>query len=612
MLPPRTRSLALGFALAAGLLALGAKLSLIRSYGSDVPYYDEWDAIGRALLIPSGVGRLPPGNFLLPQNEHRIVLTRLLSYGLLRANGQWDPLLEMTVGAVLHSAFLVALLLLGRRLATGVWFAAVAVSLTLLFVLPFDWENTLQGVQSQFYFLEWAALGMFLLCAPAPPLSGRWCLGLLVGVIGLGSMSSGFLAAAVLLAMLAVRCVLSRRVGWRDGAAAAFLAALCVAGALAIGHPAREEAVRAHSARQWAAGAATALSWPDLGLPVAFVVLQLPLVALAARCLRERRVGGAESVLLALGAWTWLQVGAIAYGRGSSTMIPSPRYMDLYSLGSAANALALAVLWRPGPGARARALFGVLWASMFACGLWDLGHQAYSKYLDGFPGARAAERRDVRLFLATGDAEALERAKPGELPYPDPRWLDVMLTSAGIRAVLPVGIRPSLPLEPREGSRGFRPAPLAQLQPGASGSVWVARGGPARFESEPLPAGILPFLHFSVAGSPDLGASALRLESAGGPVRGPDIPLRGEDWVPFDLAVPEGPTVRIVVEVPAGDHWLAFSGPVELGGGSWANQRLLRRSGGLERAAALLFAAGLLWLLWSDLRRRPLAGELPS
>jgi hypothetical protein len=196
----------------------------------------------------------------------------------------------------------------------------------------------------------------------------------------------------------------------------------------------------------------------------------------------------------------------------------------------------------------------------------------------------------------------LEKAKPYEIPYPNPPALASMLGAPGIREMLPLGIRPSLPLSPEDGSSGFRPAPLAQLQPGASGRVWVARGGPARFVSAPLPPGILPFLHFSMAGSPDLSASALRLESDGEPVLGPQRRLRGEDWVPFDLPVPDEPTVRIVVEVPAGDHWLAFSGPVELGRGSWADRWLLRRSGTFTWLAGILFAATFLSLLFADLR----------
>ena len=73
------RWLLVGLALAAAGLAFGSKLQLIRAYGSDVPYMDEWDAVGRALLIPRSLGALHASNFLMPQNEHRIVLSRVIS-----------------------------------------------------------------------------------------------------------------------------------------------------------------------------------------------------------------------------------------------------------------------------------------------------------------------------------------------------------------------------------------------------------------------------------------------------------------------------------------------------------------------------------------------------
>lgn len=605
MLTSRTRLLALGVAIAAGLLALGAKLVLIRSYGSDVPFFDEWDAIGRVLVIPDGAGRLTLADFFLPQNEHRIVLSRLLSFGLLRANGQWDPLLEMAAGAVLHSSFLVALLLFARRIATGARFTVVALLTTLLFVLAYDWENTLQGLQSAFYFLEWSALGMFLLCVPSAPLSRGWCLGFLVGIAGLGTMSSGFFAAGVVLVLQAVRCILARRIGWKDRAAAALLAGLCVCGYLAISHPPGNELLRAESPWDWVVACATALSWPDLKLPVACVVLQLPILVLVARRIRERRIEGNEAVLFALAAWTWIQLAAIAFARGNHGMVASPRYMDLYALGSAANLLAIAILSRSGPGARLRVLLGVLWISLFTCGLWDLEGRAFSEYLEQIPARKAAERQNMKLFLATGEASVLEKANPLEVPYPNPPVLASLLTYPAIREALPVGIRPSDPLTPEAGSAGFRPAPLAQLQPGAAGRVWIAHGGPARFVSEPLPSRVLPYLHFSVAGSPDLSASALHLESAGEAVSAPNRRLLGEEWIPFDLPVPDFPMVRVVVDVPAGDHWLAFSGPVEEGRGSWANHWLLRRSGALERAAGVLLACAMGALLFVDSRRTP-------
>jgi hypothetical protein len=607
----RPHLLAVGVAVAAAGLAFASRLALIHAYGSDVPYMDEWGALGLTLFIPRSLGALGAANFLAAHNEHRIVLSRLLGYGLAVANRQWDPLLEMTVNATIHAGFCGALLIYARGCVKGVLFAAVALATTSLFVLSFDWENTLEGVQSQFYFLEWAALGMFLLCAPSEPLSRRWWLGLLVGIVGLGTMSTGFLAAAAVILVMAARSVLERRVGRRDAAAAALLAAICAVGLATIAHVPGHDILRAHSPRQWLAAAAKGLSWPLMNWPLAFLVLQLPTAALVAGCVRARRIRREESVLVCLALWTWLQTAAIAYARANFGMAGSPRYMDLYAAGSFANILALALMLRPGPRARAWAALAAAWAVLFSFGLWARNRDANTQFLFDYRRLREVQARGVRSFIATGDLARLLSAKPDELPYPMPGALASILASPAIRALLPEGIRPAIALAPDPGSSGFEVSPPSDLQSGLAGRTWIARKGPAHFVSQPLPGDLLPYLHVAMAGSPGLDASALRLESDRGSEPAPRFPMEGGRWHEVDLAFPQSPGPRLVVDIPPGEHWFAFSEPVELGRGSWLNDWLLRRSGPVAAAAGVLYAASCLALLALDLRKRPASAARP-
>ncbi|HMD61769.1 MAG TPA: hypothetical protein VKG78_10070 [Opitutaceae bacterium] len=600
----RMRLLAAGVALAGGCLAFGAKLALVHEYGSDVPYQDEWDAIGGALLVPRAHGQLQVGYFLKPQNEHRIVFSRLLGYSLAASNGQWDALLEMSVNAAIHASLCAAFILLARRFVAGMRFAAVAVATALLFALPFDWENTLQGLQSQFYLLEWGALGMFLLCAASRPLGARWWAGWIVGAASLGTMSSGFMAAAALLALLAVRAAVGRRLSGRDTAAAGLLAALCAAGVLSITRVPGHDVLRAHSPWDWLAAAAAALSWPDLEIPLAFAVMQLPMAVLLARRIRARTIGGDESVLFALAFWSWLQVAAIAYGRANEGMFRSPRYTDLYAVGVFANALAMALLLEKGPRLRAWGLLGAAWAAIFSLGLWTRTREAHTDFLDDYPRLKALERQHVRAFLSSGDPALLLNAPPGELPYPRAGQLCAMLGEPAIRSMLPPSIRAAVALSPQSGSGGFGAAPAFAPPPESPGRIWIARAGPARFVSQPLSRGVLPFLEVSVCGSPDLDASAFRLESDSDVRPDSPFPLHGALWHFSDLRVPRAQSVRVVVDVPPGAHWLAFAEPVEIGAGSWLDRWLLRRSKAVTVVSATLFAAALLALLSADARRR--------
>ena len=604
MLNSRIRLLTAAVALAGGCLALGAKLMLVHGCGSDVPYLDEWDAIGRVLLIPQAHGELGAGNFMAAQNEHRIVLPRLIAYSLAVSNGQWDALLEMSVNAAIHAAFCAALILLARRFVAGVRFAAVSLATISLFVLSFAWENTLQGLQSQFYLLEWTALAMFLLCVGSRPLGGRWWAGWLVGAAGLGTMSSGFMAPAVVLILMLLGARQERRLVPRDMAASALLAALCVAGLLSVAHVPYHDILRAHSPWQWLSAAASALSWPALEWPVAFAVLQLPAVVLVARRLRAGRLGRDDGILAAIALWTWMQVAAIAYGRANEGMFRSPRYMDLYAVGSFANILALAVQWESGPRARAWGAVAAAWIALFAFGLSARTRLAQTDFLDDYPRRKALEVQHVRSFLATGELARLREAPPAELPYPKAGRLGALLSEPAIRALLPLSVRPAVALSADSGSAGFEPAPGLEPAPGPAGKAWIARAGPARFVSRPLPAETLPYLEVAVCGSSDLDASALRLESGADVEPDGHFALQGARWHVSDMAVPRGATVRLVVDVPPGDHWFAFAEPAELGGGSWLDRWLLRRARYLAGASGTLFGAALVSLLAADARQK--------
>ena len=592
----RPRLLLLWLALASGLLVLGAKLMLVNSLGSDLPYMDEWDAVGRVLLLKKAHGDLPPSAFLEPQNEHRVALSRAISLGLIDLNGQWDGLLEMTVNAALHAAFCAALLLFLRRFLKGMRFTAAALLTTLLFVLAFDWENTLQGFQSQFYLLEWAAFATCLLCVPGRPLSGRWWLGWAVGLVGLGTMSSGFFGPAAALAVLLLRAVLERRAGPGELAAGLLLAVLCAAGLSLLVTVPGHEALKAHTLGQWLSAAAVALSWPETSLPLACVVLQLPFLLLLIRQVRERRVEGDVAVLLALGIWCGMQVAALAYGRANRAMMQSPRYSDIFAVGSIVNAVSLGILWPTGRGGRGWGLLAFLWASVLLCGLWTQQQDAYRLYLADFGKEKPLEQRHVRQFLLSGDRSALHRAPAVELPYPKADALAGLLSEPAIRSVLPVSVRPCLALSPAAGSHGF----VASVDPSTGERIWSAERGPARLVSEAFPVRTLGFVRVLVSGSPDLDAGCVRIEpqdEGSEPARRPLNPSR---WNYLDLQVPSGSGAHLVAEIPAGEHRIAFTEPVEIGGLSRADHWLLRRSSLLASVGGILFGMAMTALFLRD------------
>ncbi|MEI8290672.1 MAG: hypothetical protein WCH99_14485 [Verrucomicrobiota bacterium] len=154
------RQLALWLA-ALFLTIFGAKLWLIQVFGTNVPFFDQWDE-ARVFFKPWLDGKLTLSAWFAPHNEHRIFFTRALDWLEIRLNHQWDPRLQMVVNAVIHAAYAVGL-------AFCVWFftgkkqpGRICFLLTPLFALPFAAENAIHGFQSQMYFLEIFSLAAML------------------------------------------------------------------------------------------------------------------------------------------------------------------------------------------------------------------------------------------------------------------------------------------------------------------------------------------------------------------------------------------------------------------------------------------------------------------
>lgn len=567
-----SRKMALALVIAGVIAAVfGTKLLLIRDDGSPVPTYDQWMGEAQLLYIPQADHHLRARYFWVPHNEHRVVFTRLVNFALTAANRQWDPRLEMTVNALVHAGLAGALVAFAAGFARGPRLALPVAVVLGVFMAPYAWENTLGGFQSQFYFLCWAALGHVWLCLTAEPLDRRWWAGYAVGILGLGTMASGFLAAAAVLAVLVLGVLRRRRMTQAEGRAAGLLVVLCLAGVLLVHQVPGASAYKAPSVGAWLRSSAGAFGRP-IGwyLPTA-VCLQLPMAILAIGLASGRRPGGRDLALLGLGVWCWIQMASLSYSR--SEILGVPRYGDLYAISLVANTVALARLL---DGRRAWAAIAFLWIVVFGIGLCGVSLRAAAA-LGDHRTLEAAKARRVRGYVATGDRALLMSAPPAELPYNNPWTLALMLSHPTIRQLLPKELRPPLALRESPESRGF-----------SGPSEWAAAGGPARFVSRPLPEGRLPVVELPYLGGP----AVAYLESGDG--RSRPIRLEGPagGWHAARLFAGSGPGVRVVVEVPPGGGAFAFRDPVEVGLCSWMAEGLLAQAAWVLAIGAGLVAFG--------------------
>src|SRR5438876_741033 len=170
-----------------------------------MPDWDQWDAEAMELFVPWFEHDHFIGHLFHPHNEHRIVVTKLQNLALALVNGQWDSRLECVVNAALHSAIAVGFWLLARRWTKPRWHAPLFFLAAALFGLPLAWQNILGGFHSQQYWLLGLSFVAIVLLPFARPWSAGWWIGAAAAILALGTMGSGFLAAAVVLLLVGFR-----------------------------------------------------------------------------------------------------------------------------------------------------------------------------------------------------------------------------------------------------------------------------------------------------------------------------------------------------------------------------------------------------------------------
>ena len=593
---------------------------LIGRYTLAIPIWDQWDGEGAVLIKPYLEGTLRWPALWAPHNEHRIFLTRLLALTLLRVNGQWDGQLEMAVNAVFWA--LSAVGIAGAALSgfAGRFRRTILLAVGLFFVLPFGWENTLAGFQSQNYFLILFSLAAIWGFVDRRTGSARW----LAGPVGAGlaclSMATGFLAGAAVLGLLGLRWGRERR---RPIPGETWTALLC-SGIVVFGLLTRVE-VPGHvglRAESWSAlvlATARFLAWPLCGLPALGLLALIPPLLLCARYLRRRPANPAASpgrelplteLLLAVSLWGLLQTVALAYGRGGHGALPACRYMDLLGVVALVNFfvwLALFVRARRRGERLAVAAGAALWLWPLLAGLRAETTRDFTAWLPESAREFRERERNTRGYLASHDFARFLAGKPLlDLPYPDPVRLAALLDDPALQRVFPAGIRRPLAVRPdaEAAPSAFAPGrydPACGVPPGEK--VWGSYGGktlpgPGVFRARLLAPATLPYLRFSFAGylgEPGLGFSLRDVPGRRQVDWRPARPPR-EHWHPDD--VPNPSRALRLEATDASARWFAFGEPVEVGAWSHWTGFFLRRWGWFLSAGLLLgggveLAAGL-------------------
>ncbi len=571
------------------LLIVGAKLWLINTTGSSLPILDQIDGEGEVVLRPWLEGWLHPHNFWHPHNEHRIVFTKLVAWGLVAINGQWDAYVEMFVNAFLHALLLpVILSWLKPHVSRGA-FAALAISGTVLWLLPIDWENTLQGFQNQFYFLIWFA---FLQCRwvlSEERFGWRWWAGNLCGLAALVSMGSGLLASLAVAITVGLEAARNRRwTRWHAFTLGSSLTSVVVGLLIrttVAGHdPLKADGVGQLLRKIWLVTAWPYSSWFGMSSALAFV---LPVAAVL--FIKKGLSTAFSRTYLALFGWIALIMLATAYYRANGAVL-SPRYFDQYYIALLLQGIAFALIpqrwWRR----------GLLAAWIIALGVALAGQtrHALKGSIEGRAAKMAQQEDHLRAYFASGDPSALTSVPLRELPYPSAEVLVDRWQHESIRSIMPAAVRKPVDIPAVEDA-----ADLASLPPAPYPVIAVSPRGkqnePWIWRSERQPATTLPVLRFRFSGEWGDPRAALTMR------------VVSDAWAmevhPDGSAPHRWKTINVVR--PPGEWWIeiadrdsaariALTAPVELGWFSWSVEKALKyHRWWIGTGAVLLLASGL-------------------
>ena len=569
------------------LTVLGAKLWAIAAFGTGIPFCDQWGEADE-FFRPWLEGHLTVHDWFAAHNEHRILFTRLLDLFILRWNGQWDPLLQMTVNALIHAGY-------ACGLAAGLWFwtgkkrpGLICGALAPFFAFPLGAENIIHGFQSQMYFLSLFAVATIAGLGLGRPGKIGWLGGLVAAVLSIFTMGSGLLAALAVAALMVMRMLKDR-----SATPPHLLTLGCGLGIFAAGlflnaTAPVNQVFRAGTPLIFVDALLRNLAWPFLELPVLMFLMCLPLAIVGFRYFRRETKTPAAEFLLAFGLWGFLQAAALAFSRAG--LCGTSRYADTLATLALANLGSLFVIANDGGfhriPQRIASLLAVAWVAVCAWGMWQnceplLGdYRGVENYFQRSRQLGLIETENVRAFVATDDAGHLLNQPPWQIPDWNAPRMVALLRQPQLLDLMPAEIRRPLKLEPDPHADGpFGLNACAPANPplkftrvwGSFNAMGAADTG--RFVSQPLRAR-LPKLEVQVCCGGELNNLSARLvEIATGNITG-IAPSRTNQWETVCVSAPHSP-FRLEITDQNTHSWIAAGEIKELGGLSFHSRWLM-------------------------------------
>ena len=431
---------------------LASRFWLINRYGPALPFWDQWVVEVNQLYLPYLDGRFADMDFLGPINGHRLLISRLAMFGLFILKGSFSTQLQMLCSALMISGLAAGFFLAATRLLKGTSCLLLGLFITILFALPFDWENALWGLTGPQLLLALSVTSIWCVTS-YPPASKVWFAGAILGIGAILEMGSGFLVCVA----PAVAILLPGMINRYPGAMKRHLTLFCFWGfigavnLLLASSTMQTAGFKAHSLPIFILALAKNLAWPLPFLPWWAVFQWLPFLfllyyALSRKSARQEEVGvGAITFILATGFWVLLHAAALAYGRGANAPSPASRYTDILAVGILVNITCIFILFKVTYYKKVVRIINFItaycWLSGVVVGIalatvYDLSITIPQKKM-----TFQAQRENVTEYYHHRNPVVLLNKPLYDVPYEIPEYLVPILNNRNIGRVLPELVR---------------------------------------------------------------------------------------------------------------------------------------------------------------------------
>ena len=420
------------------LVIFTARLGEIHIFASDVPRYDQWLVEGMQVVQPWLTGTLSLGDLFIPHGEHIPLWNRVFMWIQLVLIGKWDPLVQVTVNAMLFTGFVLIIAKSALRFLTPIAALPILVVLVLAGSIPHAWESITWGYQSgSTLALGFLVLHIYGTCTQQPR-TRFWWVAQGAALLALFTIDGMWLLPLVVVASF----LWTSPRKFRDHIVPLSIASMGLVLCLIL-----KQGLQASSIFQNPISFSQAwlhlLGWPST-LPGAVGIMLLPWLIHALRLRNRSETTPFDRIIFSLGLWHFAYTLLLASKLPDAGGSFDSRYGDLHLIGVLAGIMALSRLIPNSGKMRPALLFlAVIWSGLLVSGLATGTLEGQSRHFHNIAASDAEIRRDViQSYLLHQNRSPLEAPNARGLLYHDIDSLIELLDSPRFPTVLPSSVLP--------------------------------------------------------------------------------------------------------------------------------------------------------------------------